>query len=906
MKRRSKARAKTVKRRGSKALEPSPKPGRRSNSAPSRGEAEVVRLAHELNEALEQQTATSEVLQVISGSAGDIEPVFATMLEKAVRICDATFGNIYHWDGEALHLLATHNTPPAFAEARSRLILRPGASSLAGRMLASKAVVHIPDVAATKAYEQRVPETVAAVELGGVRTILGVPMHQGDQLIGSFTLYRNAVRPFADKQIALVTNFANQAVIAIENARLLNELRQRTENLTVRTSELTEALEQQTATSDVLKVISGSPGDLQPVFDTMLANATRLCEATHGHVWAFDGEQMYAVAVRGDAPFVKWLLDHNPVRPILGSAAERIVQGESVVHVADRRDEPAYRDNETFRGLVDTSGIRASLSVALRKGNTLLGMINVYRQDVRPFTAKQIELVQNFAAQAVIAIENARLLNKLRERTTDLTERTVELTEALEQQTATSEVLQVISASPGNLEPVFSTMLEKAVRICDANFGNIYRWDGDDALHLVATRNTRPAFAAEARSRSQYRPDPRTITGRMLETRAVVHIVDLAAEGAYIEERHPAFVAGVELGGVRTILAIPMLREDTLIGSFTVYRQEVRPFTDKQIELLTNFAAQAVIAIENARLLNELRQRTTDLTEALEQQTATSEVLQVIGGFPGDLQPVFETMLANATRICEAKFGVLWLSEGECFRCVALHNAPLSFADHYRDELLVNPPPGSGLRRLFETRQVAQITDMTTIKPYIERDPFVVASVELGGYRSVLNVPMLKEGALVGAISIFRQEVRPFTDKQVALVTNFAAQAVIAIENARLLNELRQRTTDLTEALEQQTASAEVLQAISSSAGDLKPVFATMLRKAVSICDAKFGTLYFREVDRLRLIATHKVPPAFAEAQGRAPFRPAPDGMLDAVMKTGRTVHLTDLADARSYIERDA
>ena len=247
---------------------------------------------------------------------------------------------------------------------------------------------------------------------------------------------------------------------------------------------------------------------------------------------------------------------------------------------------------------VELGGIRTVVGVPMLRGDELVGVIGIYRQEVRPFTEKQIALLTNFAAQAVIAIDNTRLLNELRE--------------SLQEQTATSEVLQVISGSPGDLEPVFATMLEKAVHICDATFGNIYRWDGD-ALHLVATRNTPPAFAAEARRRSQYRADPKTVTGRMLETKAVVHIADLAAESAYIEERHPAFVAGVELGGVRTILAVPMLKEDKLIGSFTVYRQEVRSFTGKQIALVTNFAAQAVIAIENARLLKELRERTGEL-----------------------------------------------------------------------------------------------------------------------------------------------------------------------------------------------------------------------------------------------------------------------------------------------------
>ena len=486
---------------------------------------------------------------------------------------------------------------------------------------------------------------------------------------------------------------------------------------------------------------------------------------------------------------------------------------------------------------------------------------------------------------------------------TEVAQLTHELTEALEQQNATSEVLRAISSYSGDPQPVFQTVLKNALRLCDAEFGNIYHWDGS-TLHLVAAQNAPLAFA-EARRLSAVRPSPKTPTGRMITNKKVVHIADLRAEKAYAD-RDPWIVAGVELGGVRTVLMVPMLKENELIGAFSVYRQEVRPFTDKQIALGQSFAAQAVIAIENARLLNELRQRTTDLTEALEQQTATSDVLQIISSTPGDLRPVFETMLTNATRICEAKFGVLWLSEGERFRCVALHNAPPTFADHYREEPMVNPPPGSGLRRLFETRQVAEVTDMTTIRPYIERDPFVVASVELGGYRSVLNVPMLKEGALVGAISIFRQEVRPFTDKQVSLVTNFAAQAVIAIETARLLNELRQRTDDLTEALEQQTATSEVLQVISSSPGDLEPVFASMLEKAIRVCEATFGNIYRWDGEAFHLLATKNTPQALAEYRRSASpvVHPAPDTLFGRLAAARKLIHIPDLAADQLYSEK--
>ena len=287
-----------------------------------------------------------------------------------------------------------------------------------------------------------------------------------------------------------------------------------------------------------------------------------------------------------------------------------------------------------------------------------------------------------------------------------------------------------------------------------------------------------------------------------------------------------------------------MLKDNELIGVIIIYRQEVRPFTDKQIELVQNFAAQAVIAIENTRLLNELRQRTDDLTESLEQQTATSEVLKVISSSPGELEPVFQAMLENATRICEAKFGTLSLYDGDKFHNVALHNVPqltptFGFASHS------DPHPEAGLAhsRSHQDRLYTS-TIFRTQPPYLERRPSG-PRYRRPGWRphAFFVVPMLKEGNLIGAIAIYRQEVRPFTDKQIELVQNFAAQAVIAIENTRLLNELRQRTDDLTESLEQQTATSEVLKVISSLTGELEPVFEAMLENATRICEAKFGVL---------------------------------------------------------------
>ena len=394
----------------------------------------------------------------------------------------------------------------------------------------------------------------------------------------------------------------------------------------------------------------------------------------------------------------------------------------------------------------------------------MAGTIAIYRQEVRPFADKQIELVKNFAAQAVIAIENARLLNELRQ--------------SLEQQTATSEVLQVISSSPGDLEPVFAAMLENAVRICDAKWGNIHRWDGD-ALHLLATHNTPLAFA-EARGRSPNYPGSDTaFFGRVVATKTVAHVADAAAEQPYIERSNPAFVAAVELGGARTALAVPMLKENELIGALALARQEVRPFTDEQIALVTNFAAQAVIAIENARLLSELRQ-------SLEQQTATANVLEVISRSAFDLRAVFETVAESSVRLCGADRAFIFQFDGELLRMAASYNATPEFAE-WVNEHPIRPGTHSGSARAALERRTIHIPD-------VRADPdYVYGAKDVETIRTVLGVPILKGDELLGVMMIYHLEVRPFTDKQIALVETFADQAAIAIENVRLFEAEQQR-----------------------------------------------------------------------------------------------------------------
>jgi class 3 adenylate cyclase len=398
----------------------------------------------------------------------------------------------------------------------------------------------------------------------------------------------------------------------------------------------------------------------------------------------------------------------------------------------------------------------------------------------------------------------------------------------LEQPTATSEVLQVISSSLGDLKPVFEAMLQNAVQICAGRFGILWLHE-EGHFRCAALHNAPAAFAEQFRRQPVVHLVPGAGLRALAETRQVTQVADMATTQAYIEQHSPTIVAAVELGGVRTFVHVPMLKENNLIGAITVYRQEVRPFGEKQIGLLKNFAAQAVIAIENARLVNELRQRTDDLTartsalaEALEQQTATSDVLRVISSSPGDLERVFTTMLENATRICDAKFGNVYLWDGDVLRLVAAYNTPVAFAER-RKRAPFRPNPSHPFSRMVATKQVFHVPDVAALRAYKEGDPQLVEAVELGGIRTSLGIPMLKEDKMIGALLVYRQEARPFNDKQIALLQHFAAQAVIAMENARLLKELRERTEQVvTQSEELIKLNQQLEQRVADQVGEIE------------------------------------------------------------------------------------
>ena len=638
------------------------------------------------------------------------------------------------------------------------LVFLPGRGSALERAVLEGRPVQIADVTADPDYTRH-----GIRRIGDYRTALSVPLLREGVAIGALVLTRSQPRTFTDKHMELLITFADQAVTAIEYTRLLNELRQ--------------SLEQQTATSEVLRVVSSSPSDLAAVFQAMLSNATQLCQANFGTLNLYrDGE--FPLAATHNVPEI--FLEFRRINPIIkpgpGHPLARVAASRQPLQIADMRTEALYlKKDPSFIAMVDLAGARTLLIVPMLKENDLLGVITIFRQDVRPFTEKQIELVGNFAAHAVIAIENARLLSEFRH--------------SLELQTATADVLRIISSSPSDLRPVFDAIAENAARLCQGFDVYVQLREGNLVRYVAHYGGIIPSSPAVGGTRLLTRD---LVIGRaMFESRAI-HLLDAQAES----EEFPEGSAIARRTGYRTIIAVPLMRQGYAIGTIAVRRVEAKLFSDKEVELLSNFAAEAVIALENARLLTELRQRTADLSESLEQQTATFEVLKVISSSPGELEPVFRAILENATRICEAKIGILFRFDDGAYTAVATLGVTAKYQE-YLNRGPVRAGPGTGLGRVAAGEKTVHIIDTHAEQAYADREPLRVATAELGGARSLLNVPMLKDGELIGAIGIYRQEVRPFTDKQVELVTNFAAQAVIAIENARLLNELAKRTEQL-------------------------------------------------------------------------------------------------------------
>ena len=787
----------------------------------------------QLTEALEQQTATSEILGVIASSPTDLQPVLDTVAESAARLCEADDAIIRRLDGNVIRLVAHYGRiPPGGME--DPIVSR---GSIPGRAIIERQAIHVHDLAAE--VENEFPDSKFTQKRSGARTFLSMPMLREGTPIGVINIRRLEFRPFSEKHIALLKTYADQAVIAIENVRLFNELK--------------ESLEQQTATSQILGVIASSPMDIQPVLDVVAENASRLCGAADANIAQVDGGVLRQVARYGPIPGsplgFEWALDRDS---LLG----RVVVDRQTIHVPDL----AAGVNEYPKSTGIQRGFRTMLATPLLREGVPVGVIGVRRMEVQPFTDKQIALLKTFADQAVIAIENVRLFKEIQERN-------AELREALEHQTATSEVLGIISRSPTDVQPVLDAIVESATRVCGVDDVVLRLREGDIMV-------PRAHFGPMPIKRVEISIDE--LQYRWMREHGALHIPDIRAQNDF-----PMLGS---LGNYRTFLAAPLRQQGELIGTLTARRIEVRPFTPAQIKLLETFADQAVIAIENVRLFKEL-------TEALEQQTATSQILGVIASSPTDIQPVLDVVAENAARLCDATDAVIHRIDGDKLRSGARYGL---LPTRRGSEPLTSIDRGSIPGRTVIDRRTLHIHDLAA-----ELDDLLAPFARSLGVRTVLATPLLREGIPIGTIHIRRMEVRPFTEKQIKLLETFAAQAVIAIENVRLFQELEARTRELARSVGELKALGEVGQAVSSTL-DLQTVLSTIVRHAVELSGTSCGIIfdYDESTQEFRVRASHKMEEELVEVYRATPLRLG-EGSTGGAAATRAPIQVVDLLDER-------
>jgi GAF domain-containing protein/anti-sigma regulatory factor (Ser/Thr protein kinase) len=857
-----------IRRRGARARAKGGRPAaaRKSRKPAARGLRELERR---LAESLEREKATADILGVISRSPADVRPVFDAIARNAMRLCEGSFANVARYDGTLLHLAAHAATTPQGLSALSRIFPnRPSRGNAFGRAILDRAVAHIPDVKADREYDQALGEALH------VRSGLGVPLLRDGRPVGVIAVGRFEPRPFTDGEIALVQAFADQALIALENARLLHDLG--------------EALERQTATGTILGVISRSPTEVAPVFEAVVQSAARLCEATDVAMLLVAGDDLRMTA--GVGPLYASIPPDFRIPLTRESVSTRAVVDRTTLHIHDLLTEPTA-EYPVGVALAQRFGHRTMLAVPLMREGTPIGVICVFRLEVRPFGEQQIALLRTFADQAVIAIENVRLFTELQQKNRALTEAHGQVTEALEQQTATGEILRTIAHAQSDVQPVFDTIVRSAARLCQAATAAVFLSDGH-LLYHPANHGGPPEALAAARARYPLPLDMDSVPGMTVLTRSVVHMPDI--EDASVIELVRQIGRSL---GFRSIVSVPMMREDEAFGAILVTRREPGRFSDGEVDLLRTFADQAVIAVENARLFTELEGKNRDLTEALERQTGTSEVLRVISSFQTDVQPVFDAIAAKALDLCRATTGWVYRFDGELIDIAAAHSLRPEAVEVVRRSYPMAPSRGGATARAILSGAIVHIPDIRKDDEYR-----LEALARAANYLSVLAVPMLLEGKAIGVVTVTGAEAGAFSPRQIELLQTFADQAVIAVENVRLFKELEARTAALTRSVEQLTALGEVGRAVSSTL-DLGTVLTTIVSRAVQLSGLDGGAVFEYDTGAEEFVqrAATETGGALAVARRASRVRKG-EGVVGRTANTLEPVQVPDITEPGAYV----
>ncbi len=756
-------------------------------------ERKVEERTAELKQALEFQGATGEILSSISSSVTDTQPVFDAICANLLRLFNTRYAGVQLLVDGQIHMVALQGEK-GFERILSDFPRPIDDKTVTGRAMLSGRVVQVTGISTGA----NVPEVTRrqARTFGGYEAIIGAPMMRGDKVIGAVVTARREPLAFDEKQVALIKAFADQAVIAIENARLFNETK--------------ESLERQTATSDILKVISSSTTDVQPVFEAIVQSGLKLFpEATVAVTLPEGGQVKLAAVAHRDPNFNDAWWKRFPF-PLTREYMHGIALLDR--RVVDVADAATNTDPAIATGLKNfiASGNRAMTVMPMMRGDAAIGTVTVARASPGALSDKQLALLRTFADQAVIAIENVRLFNETRD--------------ALERQTATSDILGVISSSTTDVQPVFDTIVRNAVKLCDAMFANAFRYDGE-MLHFLATTSDNDAFLQTLKDVYPMRPDSTQVAGRAVLTRSVQRMEDALADPEY-ERRHAL------AGGWRRMLGVPLLRDGNPIGVIVVGWETAGSIPPVQEQLLKTFADQAVIAVENVRLFNETR-------EGLERQTATSDILRVISDSPGDVKPILDAVAERATRLCETASTAIYVLEGEHMRRAAF----------------------SGQAKLKGRETVPYSGGTLVGRAVVEGKPIHVHDIEqaqgeyplswefarqYGRQQTMLAVPLLREGRPFGTMFLRRSEVRPFNERQIALAKVFADQAAIGIENVRLFEEIREKSAQL------EIANKHKSEFLANMSHELRTPLNAIIGFSEVLSERMFGEINEKQADYLK------------------------------------------------------